>query len=97
MATLKEPKPVKEKFGFTGGNALQVILDKLPDAVTKEEKDILRARRDYLTEEQIKRFGLEEEEEKEVEASDLKEETPKEKKAREKAEKAAAKKAAKEK
>jgi hypothetical protein len=63
MALPKEPKPVTEKFGFVGGNELQKILDKLPDAVTEGERDILRARRDYLTEEQIKRFGLEEIEE----------------------------------
>ena len=60
MALPNTPKPVTEKFGFVGGNDLQVILDKLPDAVTEGERDILRARRDYLTEDQIKRFGLEE-------------------------------------
>lgn len=62
MAFPKEPKTVTEKFGFVGGNALQAILDKLPDAITEGEREILRDRRSYLTEEQIKRFGLEEKE-----------------------------------
>lgn len=59
MAKSKEPKPITEKFGFVGGNLLQEILNKQPDAVTEEETDILRARRSYLTPEQIKNFGLE--------------------------------------
>ena len=96
-----EPKPIGERFGFVGGNALQAILDKLPDAVTEAERDILRARRDYLTEEQVKRFGLDEEKVEaappEGEAPTPKKETAKEKKAREKAEKVAAKEAKKEK
>ena len=94
-----EPKPIGERFGFTGGNLLQAILDKQPDAITEAERDILRARRSYLTPEQIKNYGLDEEvAEKEEEIVETpKVETAKEKKAREKVEKAAAKESKKEK
>lgn len=99
MALPNKPKPIKEKFGFVGGDYLQSILDKLPDAITEDERDILRARRSYLTEQQIKDYGLEEEKPIEAkppeEGAAAKEETAKEKKAREKAEKEAAKAAAK--
>lgn len=59
MADSKKPKEVSEEFGFVGGDALKVILDKEPGAVTGEERDILRARKDYLTEEQIEDYELE--------------------------------------
>ena len=97
--TPKEPKEITEKFGFVGGNALQDILDKQPDAIAESERDILRARRSYLTDEQVERFGLDEKqaaaEGSEGRSPNLPAETKAEKKEREKAEKAAAKEAAK--
>ena len=59
----KTPKAPNEKFGFVGGNYLQSILDKDPSAVTDEEREVLRARRSYLKQSQIKEFGLDVEEE----------------------------------
>lgn len=67
MAALKKPKEIKEPFGFVGGQLLEDILKKLPDAITEEERDILRARRSYLTEQQIKDYGLDEKPKKEEE------------------------------
>ena len=48
---------------FEGEELMQEILDKDPQVVTEEERDILRARRSYLTREEIARFGLEVKEE----------------------------------
>jgi hypothetical protein len=100
---LREPKKITEKFGFVGGNFLQSILDKLPEAVTDEEREVLKARRAYLTDDQLERFGVDVEEEPKEEfkeepqeeletTEEPKEESAKEKKAREKAEKKANKK-----
>ncbi len=100
----KQPKKIIEPFGFVGGQMLQDILSKGASAVTEDERAILRSRISYLTEQQIKDFGVEdpgEEEVGEVPAVSAGEsapnaptqtpETVKEKKAREKAEKEAAK------
>lgn len=84
---------------FAGEDLLLKILEKDPDAVTDDERDVLKARRSYLTEEQIKKFGLDEESEEEPEEpetppmgdAEKPKETAKEKKAREKTEKAAEK------
>jgi hypothetical protein len=48
---------------FEGEELMQEILDKDPQVVTEEERDILRARKSYLTREQIANFGLEVKEE----------------------------------
>jgi hypothetical protein len=47
---------------FAGEDLLLKILEKSPDAVTDDERDVLKARRSYLTEEQIEKYGLNEEE-----------------------------------
>lgn len=48
---------------FAGKQELLEILDKHPSAITEPERDILKARIVYLTEEQIEKFGLNPEEE----------------------------------
>jgi len=58
MPENNKPKKVTEPFGFVGGKWLKEILEKQPDAITEEEKDVLRARRSYLTKSQIKDYGL---------------------------------------
>ncbi len=63
MANLKEPKEITEPFGFVGGQMLTDLLAKGPDAITKDEREILRARKSYLTNEQIRKFGVDEPEE----------------------------------
>jgi len=45
MANLKEPKEITEPFGFVGGQMLTDLLAKGPDAITKDEREILRARK----------------------------------------------------
>ena len=40
---------------------MRKILDKDPQSITEVERDILKARRSYLTEEEIKKFKLDEE------------------------------------
>ena len=112
MATKEERAKTKADvlskipFGFPGGKELQDILDK--GSATPGEMDILRARRSYLTKEQLEQFGIELEEDaskkkatKEEPAAPpsptegeatVPEETAKEKKEREKTEKEEAKK-----
>jgi len=43
---------------FAGKDMLKAILDKNPDSLVEEERAILRARRSYLTSDQIKKFGV---------------------------------------
>jgi len=43
---------------FAGEDMLKAILDKNPDSLVEEERAILRARRSYLTSDQIKKFGV---------------------------------------
>ena len=43
---------------FAGKDMLKAILDKNPDSLVEEERAILRARRSYLTSNQIKKFGV---------------------------------------
>jgi len=46
---------------FVGKDLVLGILNKQPDAITDAEREILRARRSYLTEEEKERYGLTEE------------------------------------
>jgi len=43
---------------FAGENMMRDILAKDPAVVTEAERDILRARKTYLTREEIEKFGL---------------------------------------
>ena len=52
--------PIGENFH--GKDFLLRILDKQPNALTDNERDILRARMYYLTKEEKERFGIGEEE-----------------------------------
>jgi len=58
MSEKKEPKKIVEKFGFVGGDLLQSILDKSPSSIVDEERAILQGRISYLSDDQIKNFGL---------------------------------------
>lgn len=66
---------ITEPFGFTGGKLLQELLEKEPSGITGLEKDILKARKTYLTEEQIEKFGLNEPEPIKEIAEEIAEET----------------------
>lgn len=59
----KKPKVITEAYGFRGGDMLKKLLEKEPAALTKVELDILKARRSYLTEEEVEKYELEEKEE----------------------------------
>ena len=63
MQEPKKPKKITEPFGFAGGQMLTDLLTKGPDAITELERDVLRARRSYLTDEQIRKFGVDEQKE----------------------------------
>lgn len=45
---------------FVGENQLKELLAKEPNALTSLEMEILRARRSYLTDEQLVKYGLNE-------------------------------------
>jgi len=64
MQEPKKPKKITEPFGFAGGQMLTDLLTKGPDAITELERDVLRARRSYLTDEQIRKFGVDEQKER---------------------------------
>lgn len=66
----KKPKEIKEPMGFEGGEMLATILRKELAALTNVEIDILRARRSYLTKDEIKRYELDKSKVEEAEIID---------------------------